>query len=488
MGRLFPMHNARWPVRLAAAGLMGAVSCLSGCATLKKELRIAMDMDPVALERNLAQEMTEADKLKARELDKQIMEKYKETPHLTMKSDVENILRKLIPVTHEKGLKPIVRVLGDKQANAFVTGGEYVYVFDGLMSRMRSEDELAGILAHELSHLDAGHISRRALPVQLAQWAIQLAKKDSSGWAELAVTLGAVAGLNTYSREHEREADILGAIYTYRAGYDPSRFADFFEDLEKRVKPEKQEKENKLRLAEAETQQALAAFGENSPEHLEAGSKLEETRREYGRFLSEEYYFFGTHPGTADRVKTIRAMSEYLKGNRTLESLTESVTIQKVLIVLDRLEKREQADPHAQEGQAHEEAGEWQEAVNQYEKALQIFPDHAKAWAGLARAHVEQGLEDQALSEFEHAAAIDANLLEAQEGLGYLYAQRGRAEEAIQCLRRAAWLNKAKIHYVLGNLYRDQGQRGPAIRQYRRALRLQPDHAQARQALSELGP
>jgi predicted Zn-dependent protease len=117
-------------------------------------------------------------------------------------------------------------------------------VHSGLVLRADEEAELAGVMAHEISHVTARHGTRNATKAELTQLAmIPLVILGPGGWAGY----GLYQGLNfliplqflKFSRDAEREADFLGLQYMYKAGYDPNAYVSFFEKIraEERRRP-----------------------------------------------------------------------------------------------------------------------------------------------------------------------------------------------------------------------------------------------------------
>ncbi len=142
---------------------------------------------------------------------------------------LQQIAEKLVAVSHFKGLPVKVFVVPDDSLNAFNTGGPYIYVHAGLLRRASSEDEVAFILGHELGHAMANHPSRQQGPRLIAGLMATLATLTAKGQrAEQVIALVHQAFTTSYSRRHEREADVLGALYASRAGYNPLRGAEFF--------------------------------------------------------------------------------------------------------------------------------------------------------------------------------------------------------------------------------------------------------------------
>ncbi|MFN2452653.1 MAG: M48 family metalloprotease [Pyrinomonadaceae bacterium] len=128
-----------------------------------------------------------------------------------------------------------------RDVNAFALPGGYMYVNRGIIDVARNEGELAGVMAHELSHVALRHGTAQATKAQSAK-----VQAPAIGGAILGAILGGgigqvVSGVSQqaagayflkFSREYETEADILGAQMMARAGYDPRDLANMFKTLE----------------------------------------------------------------------------------------------------------------------------------------------------------------------------------------------------------------------------------------------------------------
>ncbi|MBN2033428.1 MAG: M48 family metalloprotease [Deltaproteobacteria bacterium] len=123
--------------------------------------------------------------------------------------------------------------------NAFAGPGGHVFFFTGLICAMDSVDEMAAVMAHEIAHVSARHISERIEQnkiVTLATIAGLLAGMLIGGKAAGALVTGSVAaGIQqqlSYSRDDERQADQLGFKYMDKAGFDPGAMAVVLKKLE----------------------------------------------------------------------------------------------------------------------------------------------------------------------------------------------------------------------------------------------------------------
>jgi Zn-dependent protease with chaperone function len=125
-----------------------------------------------------------------------------------------------------------VRVVESEQVNAFALPGGRIVVFTGLIRAADSPEQVAGVLAHEMSHVTLRHGLRNVAHEAGLFLALQLLLGDASGWVELAADAALVAQSNDYSREQEAAADAEGVRMMMAAGLDPEGLADFFRLLE----------------------------------------------------------------------------------------------------------------------------------------------------------------------------------------------------------------------------------------------------------------
>jgi len=138
-----------------------------------------------------------------------------------------------------------IRVLRSDAVNAMAAPGGFVFATGGLMKMTSGDDdELAGVMAHEIGHMAAKHAAfqmQKALLLQgvtvgAALLASTLKNERSREAAEAGAAVSAVAAqflLLKFSREDEYQADKLGVDYAYRAGYNPEGLVTFFRKLEK---------------------------------------------------------------------------------------------------------------------------------------------------------------------------------------------------------------------------------------------------------------
>jgi predicted Zn-dependent protease len=158
---------------------------------------------------------------------------------------VAGIARRL--ATHSDLRVPVkVTVLDSKEINAFALPGGFLFVERGLLEAVDDESELAGVVAHEMSHVIARHGHKLMLRATIASIFFQAAQVAAM------VFTGGAAGIGTYyalqygfyglgfvldlnllgvSRDFELEADQLGIQYAWSNGYDPTGFVRFFDKM-----------------------------------------------------------------------------------------------------------------------------------------------------------------------------------------------------------------------------------------------------------------
>jgi predicted Zn-dependent protease len=127
-----------------------------------------------------------------------------------------------------------IKVLDSGEVNAFALPGGFFYVDTGLILAADSEAELAAVMAHEIALVAARHATKNMTKQQIWNMASipLMFIGGPAGYAIAEVASIAVPlGFLKFSRDAEREADMLGLQYDYAAGYDPQAFVQFFEKL-----------------------------------------------------------------------------------------------------------------------------------------------------------------------------------------------------------------------------------------------------------------
>ncbi|AMK16983.1 MULTISPECIES: M48 family metalloprotease [Sphingobium] len=150
------------------------------------------------------------------------------------------------PLVSAAGMEPRnvqVFVLNDREINAFVAGGQYVWLHSGLIAAADNVNQLQGVVAHELGHIEGGHIIRSAEGMKEATGITLLslvlgAAAIAAGGAEAGMGIlgmGQQAAMGKYlafSRAQESSADLAGARYLSQAGVSGKGSLEFFKKLQ----------------------------------------------------------------------------------------------------------------------------------------------------------------------------------------------------------------------------------------------------------------
>jgi predicted Zn-dependent protease len=133
-------------------------------------------------------------------------------------------------------------VLNTEEINAFAAPGGYLFVTYGLLKVIQNEDELAGVLGHEIAHITERHLNREVLPKRQVEAGEIFTRMLSRGSSDLAFSMTRMvqAGLEILLEkglgpEREHEADLGGVIYASAAGYEPRALGSLLSRLEKRA-------------------------------------------------------------------------------------------------------------------------------------------------------------------------------------------------------------------------------------------------------------
>ncbi|MDR1337712.1 MAG: M48 family metalloprotease [Rickettsiales bacterium] len=162
-------------------------------------------------------------------------------------TETENLLMELVlPLARAAGVpdgRLKIHIINSNEFNAFVTGGEGVYVYTGLLTQIRSPGALQAVIAHEMGHMLGGHIvqmsarmdaeMKRAMIIQALGIGMMVAGGNpTAGVGVLAGSAGiAQQSMLAFSRDEERMADTMGVDLMTRANLDPRGFIDVFEQM-----------------------------------------------------------------------------------------------------------------------------------------------------------------------------------------------------------------------------------------------------------------
>src|SRR5262249_55323552 len=256
------MSRRRMSASVWVSLLLTVLPGVSGCT-----------INPATGESSFTGLMSESDEVRiGRESHSQVLAEFGgvyENPNLDRY--IDSLGQLLARASDRPNLKYTFTVLNSPIVNAFATPGGYIYVTRGLLALANSEAEVAGVLAHEIGHVAARHAAERQSQAVLASIpGILTGVVTGSDALAQAANTGATAHLQSYSRDQEYQADLLGVRYLTRASYDPLGMATFLEQLQ--------------------ADESLDATIMGRPE------------------VGDQFSIMSTHPRTADRIQ--RAIQE----------------------------------------------------------------------------------------------------------------------------------------------------------------------------------
>ncbi len=294
-----------------------------------------------------------------------------------------------------------VRVLEDPSLNAFAFPHGAMYVHTGLIARLENEDQIAGVLAHEMTHVENRHMLRYRRSIQNRQIGFMIAAIAGSIWAAseaghevseghygkaarigqvadillgLGLQLAFIAAINGYGRDLEREADEGAFNKMSMYGYNPAQMENVYTLL-------------------------MDDHGD--------GTKL-------------ETFFFGSHPQLEERIDNTR---NYLSMHPELEEVKPAVHI-------DPEEFQRRVRPVLKDDALlNIEAGRYGIAEDELKRAIDILPSDPVTHYLLGLLYAKKAdvrkdeagsLKQQAIHCFRDAADLDENYAEPHRELGLM--------------------------------------------------------------------
>ena len=203
---------------LQLTALLASLFLFAGCA-----------VNPVTGRQNFTL-MSEAEEMRTgRQADVDIRKEYGVYDLPALQNYVNEIGQKLAKKSHRPQLNYHFTVVDSPQINAFALPGGYIYITRGILAYLNSEAELAAVLGHEIGHVTARHgvqqyTATTAANVGTVVLGVLLSRYIGPAGQQLGQSALGIMGnvlLSGYGREHELEADRLGAEYLARSGYDP---------------------------------------------------------------------------------------------------------------------------------------------------------------------------------------------------------------------------------------------------------------------------
>lgn len=369
----------------------------------------------------------------SREFMKLIMAHYEIIKDPLIVNYVNDVGQKLVSTLPPQPFAYHFYVIKEDTYNAFATPAGHIFIYSGLLEAMDSEEELACILAHEISHVVCRHISQkieRSEKVNIATLAGVVAGvllgTGGAAVAANAVTLGSVAAGQAYalaySREDERQADQIGLKILRKAGYNGIGLVTTLKKMRNKQ-----------------------WFGSNQiPTYLTTHPGSEERMGYIDTWLEKhKKAITKVNPYPFERAQT-RLVAMY--GD-------EALALQKFQSEI----KQHPDDPLGHYGYALvlERKGDREEAVEDLKTALAKKPFDSYMLKDIGRLYFIQGDYQQAFSILDGASGILSNDPEALYYLGRSQAELGHLQDAVATFEEiiANHKNYPRAFYALGETY-----------------------------------
>ncbi|MEQ8652240.1 MAG: M48 family metalloprotease [Kiloniellales bacterium] len=394
-------------------------------------------------------------------------------------TEIEDIIRELArPIFIAAHLDPNavnVYLVQDRSLNAFVAGGQNLFLNTGLLARVDSPETLLGVVAHEAGHIAGGHLAQRKIAVEdagtanLIAYAVGILGAIASGRGEVAsaVISGSsdltLRNLLSYSRSNEQAADQAAVQYLHESGISPEGLLDFMSQLKGQEVLLARNQDPYLsthpltreRITFLENQVAQSPFRDKTSITPTDRARFERARAKVIGFLESPNMVARTYADSDQSVpaRYARVLLAYRLGH-----------LEDALRGLDSLLAEVPNDPFFLElkGQMLFERGHVAESLDPLQRAVTALPQATQIRQLLARAQIEQNspeLDRKAVANLEKVLARDPTNAFAWRLIATPYNRLGKTD---------------MVHLALSEYWLARGDNERAGIEARRAMDLMP--------------
>nr|CRH05293.1 Putative protein containing peptidase M48, Ste24p domain. Putative putative Zn-dependent protease [Candidatus Magnetococcus massalia] len=427
-------RDALWLLGVTTAGTLSS-SLLSGCSvnpvTGEKQLMLMSEGQEIAIDRAQSPHQFSAD--------------YGEFGDTGVNRYLSDVGKTLAASTHRPKMPYTFRGVNATHVNAYAFPGGSIAATRGILLGMKSEAELAGLLGHELGHVNARHAAQRQTRTLLTQVAMAGASRYAQGLggtaSMLVNNLGGIASgalLAHYSRDDERQADDLGMQYMARVGENPQGMVDLM--------------------------QLLNTQNKHKPSALQQ--------------------MFSTHPMSRERIQTAKRTAQG-RFAALLEAPNHRERYMDNMAPIRRQKRTILALQDADEALRKKNTAQAEKLLR---KALKHTPDDYAALMKMSKLQLERGKKGAALRYAEEAQAVNPHEAQAFQVAGIVQMMQRHYSKAQSNLARYDKLlpGNPGTRFLQGVAFENMGRKGEAARYYMNYLRAGAQGEQATYARKRL--
>jgi predicted Zn-dependent protease len=328
-------------------------------------------------------------------------------------TEIENCLARLLtPVARAADIpdgRLKIHIIASDDFNAFVSGGDDVFIYTGLLTQIKSSAALQAVVAHELGHLIGGHITQlsaqkeREMTRSLIMQALGVGLMVANPMAGAGVMMGAGSvasqSLMAFSRDEERLADDAAINLLNKAGLNPNSLIVVLEQMNEMME-HTETRMNPMNSGHPQTaarlQNAREKIGKSANRKIKSDENYEMIRAKLIGYMGTNDMVLSKYPNSdkSDAALYAHAIRQMRSGN-----LTDAETGTKTLI------SRHKNNPYFYEllGDIEYQFGHYDDSVAAYEKSLKLIKDAPQIQTALALVLTERKKSDDITRAMELA-------------------------------------------------------------------------------------